>query len=185
MIVGVAAFSSYNKIEDWRLIIDNNSIKRTYNRNKRVIKNLTKNDNIDQLVRLFDEYRIFYGMKSDLKQAETFLKKRLELNESIIFVAINDDKDCIGFTQLYPLFSSTKMQKLWLLNDLYVEKAHRGKGYFIALMDAAKAYCKKTDCCGILLETAKDNHRANKLYIESMFTLDESHNYYFWENNSD
>src|SRR6185437_1518505 len=73
---------------------------------------------------LFNKYRIFYNQPSDIRLAERFIKERLENNESVIFVALIDDDGKpapVGFTQLYPLISSMRAAKNWLLNDLYVE----------------------------------------------------------------
>ncbi|MGH8426671.1 MAG: hypothetical protein ACRES7_01640 [Gammaproteobacteria bacterium] len=74
---------------------------------------------LDALAPLFDAYRSFYGRKSDLYGARTFLEERLQREESIIFLAELDSQPA-GFTQLYPLFSSVNMSRIWILNDLYV-----------------------------------------------------------------
>lgn len=137
---------------------------------------------LNAVVELFDNYRVFYEMESDKLKAEAFLAERLKLNDSEIFVAVDDSKNLIGFVQLYPLWSSTRMQRLWLLNDLFVDKAYRGKGVSKLLMKSAKAHCKQTNACGIILETAKTNMEGNNLYPKVGFVLDEEHNYYSWDN---
>lgn len=73
---------------------------------------------LKQLSELFDGYRIFYRKDSDIKGAESFLAERLEKKDSEIFVAENDEQALVGFVQLYPLFSSTRMEKLWLIKRL-------------------------------------------------------------------
>jgi GNAT superfamily N-acetyltransferase len=73
------------------------------------------------------------------------------------------------------------MEKLWLLNDLYVKPDNRQQGISVALINEAKQHCKKTNACGLLLETAKTNIIGNTLYIKTQFVLDTEHNYYFWE----
>jgi len=83
--------------------------------------------------------------------------------------------------QLYPIFSSTRMKKLWLLNDLYVETHFRGLGISVALIDAAKTFCKTTLSCGMILETTKSNDIGNNLYQNTGFELDSDHNYYSWD----
>ena len=75
---------------------------------------------IDQVVDLFDAYRVWYRKPSDKAAAKAFLLERIYAKESIIFVCENEEKQLVGFTQLYPLFSSTRMKRLWLLNDLFV-----------------------------------------------------------------
>ena len=134
------------------------------------------------VVALFDQYRVFYENESDPEKAEKFIAERLQLNDSQIFVAETNDKVLVGFVQLYPLFSSTRMKRLWLLNDLFVDNAYRGKGISKQLIDISKELCKQTNACGLLLETAKTNNIGNSLYPKVGFSLDENHNYYSWDN---
>lgn len=132
------------------------------------------------LAELFDQYRIFYKKESDLVGVETFLKERIEKNESEIFISFNDEKIMTGFTQLYPLFSSTRMQRFWLLNDLYVNANYRRQGFSVGLIERAKKLCRDSGACGMMLETAKSNNEGNQLYPKTGFELDIDHNYYTW-----
>jgi GNAT superfamily N-acetyltransferase len=132
------------------------------------------------LAELFDQYRIFYKKESDLVGVEAFLKERIEKNESEIFVSFNDEKIMTGFTQLYPLFSSTRMQRFWLLNDLYVNANYRRQGFSVGLIERAKKLCRDSGACGMMLETAKSNNEGNQLYPKTGFELDIDHNYYTW-----
>lgn len=136
---------------------------------------------VEKLAVLFDAYRIFYEKESDLIEAKKFLFERIANKESWIIVATDND-DLVGFVQLYPIFSSTRMKKLWLLNDLFVEEKNRGKGISKQLIEKCKDHCKVTGACGLLLETAKTNTTGNCLYIKTGFILDENHNYYSWDN---
>ncbi|WP_166926347.1 GNAT family N-acetyltransferase [Flavobacterium poyangense] len=133
-------------------------------------------------VALFDQYRVFYENESDKEKAEKFISERLQLNDSQIFVAETNNQDLVGFVQLYPLFSSTRMKRLWLLNDLFVANEYRGKGISKQLIDISKELCKQTNACGLLLETAKTNVVGNALYPKVGFSLDNDHNYYSWDN---
>lgn len=135
---------------------------------------------LQQLSKLFDEYRCFYRQKSDLEGAKTFLTDRLKNKDSEIIVAENGDHQLMGFVQLYPLFSSTRMKRLWLLNDLYVNEHYRGQGISIALMNEAKELAVESNAAGLILETEKSNYIGNQLYPKMGFTLDVEHNYYSW-----
>ena len=139
-------------------------------------------DDLRGLSELFNEYRVFYGKEPDREAASIFLEQRIVNSDSEIFVAENEMKSLIGFVQLYPLFSSTRMKKLWLLNDLYVAESHRGSGISVLLIDRAKSLCIETDACGMILETAKTNGIGNNLYIKTEFSLDAEHNFYSWDN---
>ena len=135
------------------------------------------------VVELFDKYRVFYEKESDKHRAEEFISERLKLDDSKIFVAETENKKLVGFVQLYPIFSSTRMKRLWLLNDLFVDIEHRGKGLSKMLIKKSKELCKQTYACGLILETAKSNIAGNKLYPKVGFELDNEHNYYSWDNN--
>ncbi|GAA4834400.1 GNAT family N-acetyltransferase [Algivirga pacifica] len=135
---------------------------------------------LDALSSLFDQYRVFYEMESALDEGKKFLRERIEMRESEIFVALNEDNVMTGFVQLYPLFSSTRMKRLWLLNDLFVHPNYRGEGISKALIEKAKDLCRSTNGCGIMLETAKTNMIGNALYPHTGFSLDTEHNYYEW-----
>ena len=136
---------------------------------------------LDDLSTLFDRYRVFYEKSTDFAGAKQFLEARIKANESIIFVSFDTSNCMTGFTQLYPLFSSTRMKRLWLLNDLFVDSAFRGKGFSIALIERAKEHCRNTGGCGLILETAKSNSIGNNLYPKVGFELDQDHNYYSWD----
>ncbi len=142
--------------------------------------------NLPELTELFELYRAFYKKPSAPDQAEAFLRERLERNESIVYLAyankdIPNRQHAVGFTQLYPIFSSTQMKRLWLLNDLYVREDYRGQGISRMLIDRAKQLARTTQASGLLLETAKDNHIGNILYPRAGFTLASEHyNFYLW-----
>jgi len=136
---------------------------------------------LEELADLFDLYRQFYGYPSNLISGIEFLKQRIEQNESEIFIALDKEK-IVGFVQLYPLFSSTRMKKLWLLNDLFVVPQHRGKGFSKELIEASKQLCRATNACQLTLETSKMNKIGNKLYPKTGFVLDKENNYYAWVN---
>jgi len=127
-----------------------------------IIRRAKKKD-IDDLSVLFDKYRIFYKQRSDVDNARSFLKKRMKRKESVIFVAEERD-ELIGFTQLFPIFSSVSMRRTWLLNDLYVNERSRGIGAAAKLLDAAKEFGVETNSKWLLLQTAADNFTAQKVY---------------------
>ncbi|KAA0127061.1 GNAT family N-acetyltransferase [Chryseobacterium sp. SN22] len=133
-------------------------------------------EDIGQLSELFDQYRIFYQKDSDLPAAEQFLTERIENEDSRIFVAESEGK-LVGFVQLYPLFSSTRMKRYWLLNDLFVNENDRGKGFSKALIEKAKEMAKSAGACGILLETAKSNDIGNSLYPNCGFEIYDEVNF--------
>jgi len=136
---------------------------------------------LPQVADLFNQYRIWYGKTSDLEGAKQFLQDRITTNESVIFLATNEDGKAVGFTQLYPIFSSTRMKRMWLLNDLFVHADARGKGFSKLLIKAAQDHCRKTGGCAVMLETQKSNDIGNNLYPATGFVLNTGQNFYEWE----
>ncbi|MCI0713941.1 MAG: GNAT family N-acetyltransferase [Chloroflexi bacterium] len=134
---------------------------------------------VDALAPMFDDYRVFYGQQSDIEGARRFLRTRLENNESVVFIAVDDEGHGLGFVQLYPSFTSTSMRKLWILNDLFVTKEARGTGVATALLERARVYAIETHARGLTLQTAIDNEAAQKLYEKLGWRRDEEFYTYY------
>ncbi len=132
---------------------------------------------IGSLTPLFDAYRRFYKEDQDLAGAKRFLLERLSKKESRIFLA-KEGAACLGFVQLYPSFSSTAMKRLWILNDLFVAPAARRRGVAQALMERAKSLAVETGAEGLILETAVDNHDAQRVYERLGWKRDEKFHRY-------
>lgn len=127
---------------------------------------------------LFDAYRSYYDQAPDFKGALDFITQRIAQKDSVIFVALLD-AEIIGFTQLYPIFTSLGMKRGWLLNDLYVLEEHRGMGAGKALLDKAAAYGKSTNAAWLMLQTYIANTGAQKLYEKEGFKKDTNSYYYY------
>ena len=136
-------------------------------------------EHLDKLVELYGSYRMFYGRERDEEKERTFLKQRIENNESVIFLAVDDDGLAMGFIQLYPLFSSVAMRRTWLLNDLYVAEEYRKRGIATALLDRAVDFSKSTGALYVSLETGMENVNAQKLYEKHGWEQDTEHFVYF------
>ena len=120
-------------------------------------------EDLDTLAPLFDAYRRFYEQPGDLQRARDFLHERLQRGESAILLAEFDGR-AAGFTQLYPMFSSVRTARIWVLNDLYIDEGARRHGVGKALLDAAAQFAKEQGAAGLVLETTRDNDAARALY---------------------
>ncbi|HEX5271038.1 MAG TPA: GNAT family N-acetyltransferase [Gemmataceae bacterium] len=120
-------------------------------------------ERVDLIVPLFDAYRQFYGKAPDLDGARRFLLDRLGRGESVIF-AVTEAGQALGFTQLYPSFSSVAMKPIWVLNDLFVAEAARRRGIGARLLRAARDHAVRTGAARLVLATAVDNRTAQALY---------------------
>src|SRR5436190_24045580 len=97
-------------------------------------------EDLEQLVPLFDAYRQFYGQPSDSALARAFLLERFKHQESIIFLAHEHTAPGLGFTQLFPSFSSVGAKRIYILNDLFVVPAARGLGVAGQLLERAAQF---------------------------------------------
>ena len=121
---------------------------------------------VDEVATLFEAYRAFYHCVPDAPAARHFISQRLANRDSAILLA-KDGGRAIGFVQLYPVFSSLKMKRAWILNDLFVHPDYRGGGVARALMEAARRLGGETRAASLSLETAHGNAHALPHYPSS------------------
>lgn len=133
---------------------------------------LAKFEDLEEVSRLFDQYRVFYKKSSNIEAARTFLQERFQKNESTMFVA-RDQELMVGFTQLYPSFSSVSLKRTWILNDLFVEEPYRKKGVAKSLIKAAERFARKTGAVRIILATQISNTAAQSLYESLGYVKDK------------
>lgn len=129
---------------------------------------------LDQLTPLFDQYLVFYKKPSNYEKHKLYLKERIENNEAIIFMAFDDQiKDkAIGFTLIYPTFSSILLSKILILNDLFVDSTIRNNGTGEKLILKTVELAKELGVNLIRLRTAKTNVKAQGLYHKMGFVRD-------------
>jgi ribosomal protein S18 acetylase RimI-like enzyme len=126
---------------------------------------------LPELHALVEKYRAFY------KQAESdktlsYLEQRIANDEAIVFIA-RVNGAAVGFTLLYPTFSTVSLSNIWLLNDLYVDESARGNGIASELMDVAELAAKSAGATRVFLRTANDNLPAQSLYEGRNWVKDE------------
>ncbi|HEX7917505.1 GNAT family N-acetyltransferase [Rudaea sp.] len=119
---------------------------------------------LDMVAPLFDAYRRFYAQPGDLDRARGFLRERFAHHESVILLASDADGSALGFTQLYPVFSSVRCVRAYLLNDLFVAPAARKHGVGAQLLTAAATFARANGAASMSLSTATDNAAAQHLY---------------------
>lgn len=119
---------------------------------------------LDAITPLFDAYRRFYAQPGDLERARGFLRERFAHHESVILLAVDVDGAALGFTQLYPVFSSVRCVRSYLLNDLFVAPAARKHGVGARLLTAAAEFARANGAASMSLSTATDNAAAQHLY---------------------
>jgi len=127
------------------------------------IRQATVSD-LDILIPLFDAYRQFYRQPPDPALARQFLEGRLQRNESVILMAQQQDGEAVGFTQLFPSFSSASAARIFILNDLFVAPSFRRQGAGSQLLGAAANFARSAGAVRLTLSTEVTNHAAQALY---------------------
>lgn len=130
-------------------------------------------DDLDRVAPLFDAYRQFYGQTADLARARDFLRERMERHQSVVILA-ELDGEILGFTQLYPMYSSVQTAPIFILNDLFVVERVRRCGVGRLLLDSASVAAAAAGGARLMLETAQDNDAARALYRAAGWQEDHS-----------
>lgn len=134
---------------------------------------------LQELVPLFDGYRQFYERPSDVSGAEAFLLERFRHAESVVFLA-HAGSEPVGFTQLYPSFSSASMARIYILNDPFVREDARGQGVSRKLIAAAAEFARAVGAVRLTLSTAVTNTHAQAVYESLGWRRDaQFHVYHF------
>lgn len=128
---------------------------------------------LEAVAKLFDGYRVFYRAGSDIEAVREFIRQRLELQDSVILLAVNDDQP-VGFVQLYPLFSSVSMRRIWILNDLFVHPEARRQGVGRFLLEQARQFGIDHNALRLQLSTEISNTSAQALYESLGWIRDET-----------
>jgi GNAT superfamily N-acetyltransferase len=128
---------------------------------KRISVRAAEPRDLDALVPLFEAYRAFYHREPDENAAREFLRERLTLLDSVVLIAeVESEGAACGFVQLYPVFSSLRMARALILNDLYVAEEYRRAGVARKLMEAAKAFALISGAVSLSLELQTTRRRA-------------------------
>jgi GNAT superfamily N-acetyltransferase len=119
---------------------------------------------LHSLGRLFDEYRQFYELPTDVAKATDYIRARVAAGDSVVLVGADDSGRLLGFTQLYPTWCSLLAGPVYVLYDLYVPPRARRRGVARALLEAAADRARRDGKLRMTLSTAKTNVNAQTLY---------------------
>jgi GNAT superfamily N-acetyltransferase len=147
--------------------------------NKLTIRQATIQD-LSKLVPIFEDYREYFYQTKNPVMVEQFLFEKFEHLESVIFIAQHQEK-VVGFAQLYPVFSSLTLQRVWLLNDFFIAEEFRGSGVGTQLFAIVKEFTLLTKSKGIELSVEHTNKKAWKFWEKQGFKMDEEFRYYFYK----
>ena len=114
--------------------------------------------NLDILLPLFEQYRLSHGMSENPDRTFTFLNNRIRFSESIFFVAVNEQRQAVGFIQLYPRLSSLQLQRYWQLTDIFVQDLEKNPEIYTALIAKAKEFVHYTSSNRLVAEQEMQQH---------------------------
>ncbi len=118
---------------------------------------------VEEISRLFDQYRQFYQCESDTALSHSFINSRIENKEADIFVALDGNK-ALGFVLLYPSFCSIDAGRIYIVHDLFVASDQRKNGIGRGLMEQATAWAKENGAVRMDLLTEHTNKAGQHLY---------------------
>ena len=127
---------------------------------------------IDALAPLIASNRQCYEHPTDLAAARAFVAERLSQDEIFLVVAEQNGR-AVGFTQLYPSFTSTLLAPIYVLNDLFVDPNIRKMGVGTKLLDAAADFARSVGAVRLTLSTATTNTTAQSVYEQNGWKRDE------------
>ncbi|HBO38701.1 MAG TPA: GNAT family N-acetyltransferase [Pasteurellaceae bacterium] len=108
--------------------------------------------NLELLLPLFEEYRLAYGMRENPERSLAFLKNRICFNETIVFIALDEQQNAVGFVQLYPRLSSLQLQRYWQVTEIFVQDLSNKANIFNALIEKAKEFVRFTQSRRLIVE---------------------------------
>jgi ribosomal protein S18 acetylase RimI-like enzyme len=114
-----------------------------------------------------------YEQTSDISLAQKFIRERLQNNESVIILALNEAQNVFGFCQLYPTFCSVEAKPIYSLYDLFVSPEARRLGAGKVLLQAAEKLASERGKARLDLTTGRNNKPAQAAYESLGWVRDE------------
>lgn len=84
--------------------------------------------------------------------------------EGVQLIAREPAGEAVGFATVYWSWSTTRAERIGVMNDLYVAPEARGGGLADALIRACAERCRERGARSLEWQTAPDNHRAQAVY---------------------
>jgi GNAT superfamily N-acetyltransferase len=129
------------------------------------VERVTEAD-LDDLLALMRGYCDFYEADTPDEALLTLSRALLADpdNEGMQLIARDDAGRAVGFATVYWTWQTLAASRLAVMNDLFVTADARGTGLADALIAACVDEARAKGATSLSWQTAKDNHRAQKLY---------------------
>jgi GNAT superfamily N-acetyltransferase len=130
-----------------------------------VIAEVTEAD-LPELLPLMRGYCDFYEV--DPSDADLLAMSRALIDdperEGVQLIARDGDGRATGFATIFWTWSTLSASRIGVMNDLFVDERSRGTGVAEALIAACAERCRERGATSLDWTTARDNHRAQRLY---------------------
>jgi GNAT superfamily N-acetyltransferase len=136
-----------------------------------VITKKAENKHIQNLTKIYDQYRIFYGHNTDLKNTQSHIENLLNFPDYSVFLAPKDD-NFIGFAVGYYEFSGIALKLTCILKNIFVDVDARGKGVAGKLLFNCQADALSRGANRLRTRTARSNHSAQGVFERFGFFQD-------------
>lgn len=145
---------------------------------------LLNNNEIDKFKAVLEIFAIEFDMKEFIVPAEDHLKKLLDREDLLIFIA-NIDDTIIGGLTIRILSNYYSEKPIAYIYDLAIQKSQQRNGYGGKLMEHALNYCKTQGYENAYVEAESDDIQAVDFYRSTPFDseLQATHFTYNLENN--
>lgn len=137
-------------------------------------------DDVGEVSRLFAGYLDFYEHPREPAEVAAYLSARIGNGESVVLLA-EVDGAAVGFAQCYPTWASLELAPAWVLYDLFVDPAARGRGVGRVLLRAVAERARAAGATTAVLETAYTNTPAQALYESEGWVRDTTYRTYALE----
>jgi GNAT superfamily N-acetyltransferase len=120
---------------------------------------------LETLLPMIAAYQRFYEVEDiDAERNRAFFSRFLAPRVDGMLLGAWRDRGLVGYACLYWHFTSLIPAETVLMNDLYIEPAHRGQGIGRALIEASAAIARERGAHHLEWATAPDNKTAQRLY---------------------
>lgn len=137
-------------------------------------------DDVEEVARLFAGYLDFYEHPREPDEVTGYLSARIGNGDSVVLLA-EVDGAAVGFAQCYPTWASLELAPAWVLYDLFVDPAARGRGVGRVLLRAVAERARAAGATTAVLETAHTNTGAQALYESEGWVRDTTYRTYALE----
>ncbi len=129
-------------------------------------------EHLDHLLPMFIRYRELYGAMPQLDASKDFLIERLNNKEAIVLIAFENDT-ALGFSLVYPSFSSVSLRPIWIINDMYVAEDARRKHVANQLLQAIAEQARENNVVRLRVSIHATHDIAQRLYESADFLEDQ------------